>query len=334
MTLRSKSWQRGGAGSPSRRRHIPAELGGAARAGRRPGASPQLPEGADLEEAPRRRRLSEEVGPLTAEPWCPSHQPPGARSERARTAAVSAARAAGPAVATDQHPRAPPPWAPRPPASWTRASAPTSEVRPPGGPSGRARLGGGRPERVLVVRPGLRASSLYPLRPGSPGATPRGAAGARAAARDASGSARDGRERQVQAAGWGTTSLPPPRPPRGLACPASRPTPGRARRDTSPSGLWRWAWFGAPCEPASENHGDIPRLQRFLWGFPACKENFPRAHAGPVLYNAAWATVSLELQECDLGDDFIRGRKHNVILIPGCAVPFSPRRREKAKEEH
>lgn len=68
MTLRSKSWQRGGAGSPSRRRHIPAELGGAARAGRRPGASPQLPEGADLEEAPRRRRLSEEVGPLTAEP--------------------------------------------------------------------------------------------------------------------------------------------------------------------------------------------------------------------------------------------------------------------------
>lgn len=143
MTLRSKSWQRGGAGSPSRRRHIPAELGGAARAGRRPGASPQLPEGADLEEAPRRRRLSEEVGPLTAEPWCPSHQPPGARSERARTAAVSAARAAGPAVATDQHPRAPPPWAPRPPASWTRASAPTSEVRPPGGPSGRARLGGG-----------------------------------------------------------------------------------------------------------------------------------------------------------------------------------------------
>lgn len=243
MTLRSKSWQRGGAGSPSRRQHIPAELGGAARAGRRPGASPQLPEGADLEEAPRRRRLSEEVGPLTAEPWCPSHQPPGARSERARTAAVSAARAAGPAVATDQHPRAPPPWAPRPPASWTRASAPTSEVRPPGGPSGRARLGGGRPERVLVVRPGLRASSLYPLRPGSPGATPRGAAGARAAARDASGSARDGRERQVQAAGWGTTSLPPPRPPRGLACPASRPTPGRARRDTSPSGLWRWTWF-------------------------------------------------------------------------------------------
>lgn len=208
--------------------------------------------------------------------------------ERARTAAVvSAARGAGRAVATDQHPRAPPPWAPRPPASWTRASAPTSEVRPPGGPLGHARLGGrGRPERVLVVRPGLHASSLYRLGPGSAGATQRGAADPRAAAGVGLGmlreAPRDGWERQVQAAGWGTTSLPAPRPPRGLACLPSHPSPGPARRNTSPSGLWRWTSFRALCELAAENRGDIPGLQIFLWGFPACKENFPTGHAGLV----------------------------------------------------
>lgn len=151
------------------------------------------------------------------------------RSERrAPTGAVSAARGAAPA---------PPPWAARPPPCWTRASAPTSEVRARGLPGSRAPargpalLRGPWPQRA---RGGARPAPGVPRPPSTCGAPPAGAGSSGAhgdrrgqlspcaagAARPRSGEAalrpgargrgvlwearRHGCGRQVRAAGWGT----------------------------------------------------------------------------------------------------------------------------------
>lgn len=85
-----------------------------------PGPAHTSSEGAGPEEAPRPATPLEEVGPLITEPVpCRSHL-----QQRA-------AGAVGRSQSSDLG-AAPRPWAAPPPASWTRASAPISEVRRPG----------------------------------------------------------------------------------------------------------------------------------------------------------------------------------------------------------
>lgn len=94
---RSRSRRRDGARIPSRLDIPSAELRGETRAGRRPWANPQLLRGRGPGgRRPRRRRLSEEVGPLTAEHRSRSHQLPGASSWRPREPSVPPGVRAGP----------------------------------------------------------------------------------------------------------------------------------------------------------------------------------------------------------------------------------------------
>lgn len=163
----------------------------------------------------------------------------------------------------------PSPWAARPPASWTRASAPTSEVRPPGLP------GSAAPVRLEPwARPGARALALQGATPEVPAdsllhpppstvrSPPAGAglagghgafsasvlpAGGQLATSPGRGGGRcsqvsglgmlweappEGWEKQVQATEWGTTPVPPLGPPRCLFCTPPQPS------NTSPSCLY------------------------------------------------------------------------------------------------
>lgn len=80
----------------------------------------------------------------------------------------------------------------------------------------------------------------------------------------------DGAGSQVQAAGWGMTSLPPLRPPRGLPrnFPLSRP---ETLRPPVPGA-------GLRCEL----QWGYPSFLGFPWGFPASLAEFPAGHIGPL----------------------------------------------------
>lgn len=90
------SRRREGAGIASKL-DIPSELSRETRAGRRPLANPQSLRGRGPGgRRPRRRRLSEEVGSLTAEHRSLSYQPPRASSCRPREPSVPPRVRAGP----------------------------------------------------------------------------------------------------------------------------------------------------------------------------------------------------------------------------------------------
>lgn len=96
LRIRRGSRRREGAGIPSKL-DIPSEFSRDARAGRRPLANPQSLRGRGPGgRRPRRRRLSEEVGSLTAEHRSRSYQPPRASSCRPREPSVPPRVRAGP----------------------------------------------------------------------------------------------------------------------------------------------------------------------------------------------------------------------------------------------
>lgn len=235
LRIRSRSRRREGAGGPSRL-DIPLQLSRErGEGGKKARGQPTAPRRARTwRRRPRRRRLSEEVGPLTAEPatrrFSLQKRAAGTGTHRSRQCRLGC----GPGRHRAQHPRSPQPWAPRPPASWTRASAPTSEVCLPGDPGDRraaralapeetswagARSGSRPPRPALYLRArrslcSTQGGCSWTARPGRAGLGMLGEA------------PREARERQVQAAGWGKTSFPPLRPP-GARSPRPPTHPGQ-----------------------------------------------------------------------------------------------------------
>lgn len=221
LKMRSQSRRREGAGGPSRLA-VPSELPGAARAGRQPGASPQILRG-------RGPGGGAPGGGASRRKFALGLRSPVLRLRRLRERAACAhgscpaARGAGLAAALSL--AAPAPWAARPPASWTRASAPTSEVRPPTPgprcPAGDPRRGGGGGGPALPPRSPPARVLPAGSRPPAPAGV--GLRRRRLPAGRGFGEAPQ-RERQVRAAGRGSTPGPR-RARRGSVLPPPRPAP-------------------------------------------------------------------------------------------------------------
>lgn len=354
LTVRSSSKSRrgGGKSGKSSQMDVPSELPSEARAGGQPPGQPtDAPRARTWRRRPRRRRLSEEVCPLIAEPGPPSQAPPGASAERRRELSARPGvhrphrghgrlglQPAGRGQ-VQLHPR------------YVRGGLPGSTA-PAGGPHSCAHPapeGAWRAGARRAPHPPAAARYLRARGPPGPGRVARPAASRRRRSRtpelgrgrswdpdgDRSGGGWSARPR-CSGKGGGADAGGRCRPRGGGRdlISTSQPALGsvQARIQKTPRSPFSSELFLSLPQKTGAGIslvcGDFPGDSRPL------TQNFPPGNVGLVLQNEVSATASLELSD-HLWDDFIRSRKDRVIPLPGCRVPFPLRRGlGEGKEEH